>query len=120
MRYIILIAGNEEASNKLHKDDDDRIVASYQAYTEELRKAGVLLSGNALYPSERGTRVSAAGGSRRFTDGPFSESKEVIGGYFLIQTKTKDEALQWAARCPAAQFEWSYVEVREIIEQYSQ
>jgi hypothetical protein len=120
MRYIILVAGAEPTSEQVHKEDGEGIVAAYQAYTEELKKAGVLLSGNAFYPSERGTRVTIAGGKRKFTDGPFSESKEVVGGYFLLQVKSKAEALEWAARCPAAQTEWSHVEVREIIEQFSQ
>ena len=116
MRYLILIAGDEEASLQIPKEEGEQIVAAYMKYPEELTRAGVLLGGEALHPTARGARVTAVGGKRRVTDGPFSECKELIGGYFLIQVKSREEALEWAARCPAAQFPRSFVEVREVIE----
>ena len=68
---------------------------------EEITKAGVMLDTAGLTPTSDGSRVTWEGGQLSVTDGPFTESKEVIGGYFLIQVKTRDEALEWASRCPA-------------------
>jgi hypothetical protein len=76
-------------------------VAAMSAYNEELQKAGVLLALDGLYPSSEGARVSFAGGQRTVTDGPFTETKELIGGYWLIQAASKEEAVEWATRCPA-------------------
>jgi hypothetical protein len=117
MRYMILIAGDEKASLKMTKTEGEQIVAAYQKYTDDLKKAGVMLAGDALQSSASGARISFVAGARNVTDGPFSEAKELIGGYYLIQVKSKQEALEWAARCPAAQKgPQSYVEVREIME----
>jgi hypothetical protein len=117
MRYMILIAGEEHASLNLSKEDDEKLVAAYMKYTEDLKNAGVLLSGEALQPSARGSRVTVTAGKRTVVDGPFSECKELIGGFFLIQVKSKEEALAWAARCPGAHFPGrAYVEVREVME----
>lgn len=117
MRYVILIAGDEQASLKMSKEEGERIVAAYFRYTEDLKKAGVLLAGEALQPSPTGARVSLKDGKRSVVDGPFSESKELIGGYYLIDVSSKDEAIEWASRCPAAQLgERSYVEVRAVME----
>jgi hypothetical protein len=116
MRYLIPIAGDEAASLQLSAEEGQQIVASYMKYTADLQKAGVLLAGEALHPSSSGSRVSAVDGKRKILDGPFSESKEVIGGYYLIQVKSKEEALEWAARCPAAQTPRSFVEVRHVME----
>ncbi len=69
-------------------------------YNEELTKAGVLLALDGLHPSSAGVRVSFPGGKARVTDGPFSEAKEVVGGYWIIDVKSKDEAVEWAKRCP--------------------
>jgi hypothetical protein len=117
MRYVILLAGDEKASLKLTEEEGRDIVASYLKYTDDLKKAGVLLAGEALQPTAKGARVTVSGGKRNVTDGPFSEAKELIGGYYLIQVRSKEEALEWAARCPAAQTAGrSYVEVREVME----
>lgn len=117
MRFMILIAGDEKTSLKMSKEEGEQIMAAYKAYTEELQKAGVLLAGEALLPSSNGARISATAGKRSVIDGPFSEAKEVIGGYYLIQVKSREEAIEWAARCPAAQYgPRSYVELRPIME----
>ena len=77
----------------------------------------MLLGGDPLQPSDSAVRISGERGKRKLLDGPFSESKEIIGGYFLLEVKSRDEALEWASRCPAADMgSWSYVEVREIQE----
>ena len=89
-------------------------VAEMSKYNEELTKAGVLLALDGLHPSSEGARVSYAGGKATVTDGPFTEAKELIGGYWLIQVKSKEEAVEWASRVPAA--EHDVVEVRRVFE----
>jgi hypothetical protein len=117
MRYAILIAGDEGASLTMTEEESRSIIAAYGKYTDDLTKAGVLLAGEGFHPTARGARVTVAAGKRKVTDGPFTEAKEVIGGYFVIQVKSKEEALEWAERCPAAHTsERSFVEVREIME----
>src|ERR1700724_2333168 len=77
-------------------------VAAMMKYNESLHKAGVLLALDGLHPPSMGTRVTFAGGKAKVTDGPFTEAKEVIGGYWMIQVKSKEEAVEWASRCPAS------------------
>ena len=89
-------------------------VAKMMKYNEELAKAGALLSLDGLHPVAKGARVSFNGGKAKVTDGPFIESKEVVGGFWIIQTKTKEEAVEWARRVPAA--EGDVIEIRPIFE----
>jgi hypothetical protein len=89
-------------------------IATMSKYNETLTKAGVLLALDGLQPTARGARVSFAGGKPTVTDGPFTEAKEMIGGYWLIQAKSKEEAVQWASRCPAA--DGDVIEVRQVFE----
>ena len=89
-------------------------VGAMTAYNEELTKAGVLLSLDGLRPPVDGARVSFSGGTPSVTDGPFAEAKEVVGGYWLIQASSKEEAVEWASRCPAN--EGDFIEVRRVYE----
>jgi hypothetical protein len=89
-------------------------VAAMSAYNEELNRAGVLLSLDGLRPPADGARLRFSGGKPSVTDGPFAEAKEVVGGYWLIQASSKDEAVEWASRCPAA--EGDMIEVRRVFE----
>lgn len=89
-------------------------VARMMKYNEELAKAGALVALDGLHPIAKGARVKFAGGKPTVTDGPFIESKEVIGGYWIIQVKSKDEAVEWARRVPAA--EGDVIELRQIFE----
>jgi hypothetical protein len=89
-------------------------IARMSKYNDELSKAGVLLALDGLQPPSNGARVSFAGGTARVTDGPFTEAKEVIGGYWLIQARSKEEAVQWATRCPADA--GNVIEVRQVYE----
>lgn len=89
-------------------------VARMMRYNEELQKAGVLLALDGLHPPSMGARVSFAGGKPTVTDGPFSEAKEVLGGYWMIQVRSKEEAVEWASRCPAADNE--VIEIRQVQE----
>jgi len=83
-------------------------------YNESLQKAGVLLALDGLHPPSMGARVSFSGGKPKVTDGPFTEAKEVLGGYWMIQVKSKEEAVEWAKRCPASDNE--VIEVRQVQE----
>ena len=99
--------------------DDDwmppvEAVEAMTKYNEELTKAGVLLALDGLRPGSEGVRVSFPGGKPTVTDGPFAEAKEVIGGYWLIEVKTKDEAVEWAKRCPGSERE--VIEVPQVFE----
>jgi hypothetical protein len=89
-------------------------VAAMTKYNEELTNAGVLLALDGLHPPDKGARVRFAGGKPSVTDGPFAEAKEVVGGYWLIQAASKEEAVQWASRCPAA--DGDMIEVRQVYE----
>ena len=89
-------------------------VAQMTKYNEELARAGVLLALDGLHPSNKGARVSFPGGKPKVTDGPFSESKEVIGGYWMIQCKSREEAIEWAKRIPPLGAK--FVEVRQVFE----
>jgi hypothetical protein len=89
-------------------------VAAMMKYNESLRKAGVLLALDGLHPPSTGVRVSFSGGKPKVTDGPFAEAKEVLGGYWMIQVKSKEEAVEWATRCPASDNE--VIEVRQVHE----
>jgi len=89
-------------------------VSAMMKYNESLQKAGVLLALDGLHPPSEGVRVSFAGGKPLVTDGPFAESKEVIGGYWMIQVKSKEEAIEWAKRCPMSGNE--IIEIRQVQE----
>lgn len=89
-------------------------VAAMMRYNNELKEAGVLITLDGLHPPSMGTRVSFESGTPVVTDGPFTESKEVIGGYWMIEVSSRDEAIAWACRCPASANE--IIEVRQVLE----
>jgi hypothetical protein len=91
-----------------------KAVEAMMKYTESLQKAGVLLALDGLHPPSMGARVTFAGGKPKVTDGPFSEAREVLGGYWMIQVKSREEAIAWASRCPAGDNE--IIEVRQVQE----
>jgi hypothetical protein len=93
---------------------DAAAVARMMKYNESLQKAGVLLALDGLHPPSMGARVSFPGGKPKVTDGPFTEAKEVLGGYWMIQVGSKEEAIQWASRVPASENE--VIEVRQVQE----
>jgi hypothetical protein len=93
---------------------DAKAVAAMMKYNESLQKAGVLLALDGLQPPSMGARVSFSGGKAKVSDGPFAEAKEVLGGYWMIQVKSKEEAVAWACRCPAGDNE--VIEVRQVHE----
>ena len=114
MRFMMLMIpkGYEKAAPGAMPDA--KAVAAMMKYNEDLKKAGVLLTLDGLQPPSMGARVSFAGGKPKVTDGPFTEAKEVIGGYWMIQVKSKEEAVEWASRCPASDNE--VIELRQVQE----
>jgi hypothetical protein len=113
MRYLLLIYG-EEQTRELSQEESDASMAEWWAYSEALRASGVHLGGEALQPSQTATTVRLKEGERVVTDGPFAETREVLGGYYLIDVPDLDSALDWAAKCPGAKY--GSMEVRPIME----
>jgi len=115
MRFMMLMIpkGYEKAAPGT-TPTDVKAVEAMMKYNETLQKAGVLISLDGLHPASAGARVSFAGGKPKVTDGPFIETKEVLGGYWMIQVKSKEEAVEWAKRCPASENE--VIEVRQVFE----
>lgn len=112
MRFmVIMLPGAAAESGAL---PDEAMLTAMGKYNEELVKAGVLLAGEGLLPSSKGVRVSFEGGKPKVTDGPFVEAKEVIGGFWIFQTKTRDECIEWVKRCPVMGPE--QIEIRQIAE----
>jgi len=114
MRFMMLMIpkGYEKAAPGAMPDA--KVVAAMMKYNESLRKAGVLLALDGLHPPSMGARVSFSGGKPKVTDGPFAEAKEVLGGYWMIQVKSKEEAIAWASRCPGSDNE--VIEIRQVQE----
>ena len=100
MRFMMVMIPNVSDESWEPNPDD---IATMSKYNDELAKAGVLLTLDGLTPPSKGARVSFADGKPSVTDGPFTEAKELIGGYWLIQARSKEEAVEWATRCPAPQ-----------------
>jgi hypothetical protein len=114
MRFMMLMIpkGYEKAAPGTMPDP--QAVAAMMKYNESLQQAGILLTLDGLQPLSMGARVSFSGGKATVTDGPFVETREVIGGYWMIQVKSKEEAVEWATRCPASDHE--VVELRQVLE----
>jgi hypothetical protein len=98
MRFMVMVKATEDSEAGVLPDE--KLLADMGAYNEELVKAGVLLAGEGLRPSSEGARVRFADGKRTVVDGPFSETKELIAGFWLIQAKSKEEAIEWVKRAP--------------------
>ena len=114
MRFLMLMIPKGYDTAKPGTMPDAKAVAAMMKYNDSLQKAGVLLSLDGLHPPSMGARVTFAGGKPKATDGPFAEAKEVIGGFWMIQVKSKEEAVEWASRCPAA--ETDTIELRQVME----
>lgn len=114
MRFMLLMIPKGYEAAAPGTMPDAGAVAAMMKYNESLQKAGVLLALDGLHPPSMGARVSFAGGKPKVTDGPFSEAKEVLGGYWIIDVKSKEEAIAWASRCPGSENE--VIEVRQVQE----
>jgi hypothetical protein len=114
MRFMMLMIpkGYENATPGTMPDPEG--VAAMMKYNESLQKAGVLLALDGLHPPSMGARITFPGGKPKVSDGPFAEAKEVLGGYWMIQVKSREEAIEWASRCPGD--ENATIEVRQVQE----
>ena len=112
MRFMMLMYPGAKAETGALPDKE--VFAAMMKYNEELTKAGVLLALDGLQPSSKGARVRVSGGKRTVVDGPFTEAKELIGGYWMIQVRSREEAVEWASRVPLAEGE--QVELRQVFE----
>jgi hypothetical protein len=106
MQYLLLIHDDET-------QDNGDLMPEYMAYGEALREAGSLVGANQLQPSDTATTVRVRGGETLVTDGPFIETKESLGGYYLVEAGSLDEAVEWAAKIPSARF--GHIEVRPVV-----
>jgi hypothetical protein len=112
MHYLLLIYTNEAAMDAASEADTGQMLAAYGAYSEAMAKAGAMVSGNRLRPSANATTVRTKDGKTEVLDGPYAETKEQLGGYYLIEAPDLDAALAWAEKCPGAQA--GVVEVRPV------
>ena len=112
MQYMLLLYSDEKAWNSFSPADQEAGIALYAAYGEALRKAGAYVSSDRLRDTTDATTVTVANSKTQVMDGPFADTKEQLGGYYIIEAKNLDEAISWAARCPGASH--GHVEVRPI------
>lgn len=114
MRVMVIVKATKASEAGVMPDE--RLLTEMGKYNEELARAGVILAGEGLHPSSRGKRVRFAGAQRTVIDGPFTETKELIAGFWLWQVKSMDEAVEWLKRCPNPHPEETEVEIRPVFE----
>ena len=116
MRFMVFVKASD--ASEAGQMPDAKLLKAMGAYNEELKKAGVLVDGNGLHPSAKGARVVFQGAKRSVVDGPFAESKELVGGYWIWSCKSLDEAIAWAKRCPNPHpgAPESEIEIRQLFE----
>jgi hypothetical protein len=112
MQYLLMLYGAEGAWDRMSQAEQQQGVAAYFHYTEALKNAGILAGSNRLQPSSAATTVRVSDGKSQVLDGPYADSKEQLGGYYLIDVPDLDAALSWAARCPGASH--GIIEVRPV------
>jgi hypothetical protein len=114
MRFMVLVKA--DANSEAGVLPDATMLAEMGKYNEELIKAGVMLDGNGLMASSKGARVKFSGNKRTVIDGPFTEAKELIAGYWIFQCKSKEECIEWVKRCPNPTLAESEIEIRQVFE----
>jgi hypothetical protein len=114
MRFMVMVKATADSEAGVMPSQE--LLTEMGRYNEELVKAGVLLDANGLQPSSKGARVRFSGSKRTVIDGPFAETKELIAGYWIIQVKSLDEAIEWVKRCPNPTGEVGEIEIRRIFE----
>jgi hypothetical protein len=116
MQYMLLIYNDPSGWDSMSEAERGEIYQAYGTFSADLQASGKLVSGDALQPIDTATSVRVRGGETLTTDGPFAETKEVLGGYYLIDVDTLDEALEWAAKLPGSSY--GTVEVRPLVTDY--
>jgi hypothetical protein len=114
MRFMLMVKANEDTEAGVLPGQE--LLTEMGRYNEELVKAGVMLAGEGLHPSSKGARVRFSGDKRTVVDGPFTEAKELIAGFWIIQVKSKEEAIEWVKRCPNPTGAESEIEIRQVFE----
>src|SRR5438093_13778063 len=114
MRFMILIKANKDSEAGVMPSE--RLLTEMGKFNEELVKAGIMLAGEGLQPSSKGARIRFSGSKRTVIDGPFTESKELIAGFWLWEVKSLDEAIEWVKRCPNPHPGESEIEIRQVFE----
>ncbi len=114
MKFMVMVKANEDSEAGVMPSQE--LLTAMTRYNEELVKAGVLLAAEGLQPSSKGARVRFSGSKRTVIDGPFTETKELIAGFWVIQVKSKEEAIEWVKRCPNPMLVESEIEIRQVFE----
>jgi hypothetical protein len=114
MRFMVIVKADKNSEAGIMPSE--KLLTEMGKYNEELAKAGVLLAAEGLQPSSKGARVRFSGKKRTVIDGPFTEAKELIAGFWLIQVKSKEEAIEWVKRCPNPLEGESEIEIRQVFE----
>jgi hypothetical protein len=114
MRFMMLVKA--DANSEAGVLPSRELVAAMGKFNEEMMKAGVMLAAEGLQPSSKGTRIAFAGGKRTVIDGPFPETKELVAGFWLIQVKSREEAIEWVKRCPNPMEGVSEIEIRQVFD----
>jgi hypothetical protein len=114
MRFMVLVKASK--ASEAGAMPGQKILADMGRFNEEMVKAGVMLAGDGLHPSSKGARIRFSSGKRTVVDGPFPETKELIGGYWILQVKSKEEAIEWIRRCPQPHADDCEIEIRQVFE----
>src|ERR671929_759174 len=114
MRFMVIVKATKESEAGVMPSQE--LLTAMGKYNEELAKAGVMLAGEGLHPSSKGARVRFSGDKRTVIDGPFAETKELIAGFWILQVKSKEEAIEWVKRCPNPTGDEAEIEIRQIFE----
>jgi hypothetical protein len=112
MRFMVIMYPGPDAEAGVMPDEE--ILTAMGKFNEELVKAGIMLGGEGLHPTSKGARVTFPGGKPVVSDGPFTEAKEIVGGFWLLQAKSKEEIVEWMKRCPVKGQEM--IEIRQVFE----
>jgi hypothetical protein len=113
MQYLLLIYENEKAFNELSEADAGKMFGEYMEYSRDIKASGHMVAGDALQPTTKATTVRVRDGKTLTTDGPFAETREQLGGYYLVEAADLDEAIKLAARIPSSR--WGSIEVRPVM-----
>lgn len=114
MRFMVLVKANKDSEAGVMPSEE--LLTEMGKFNEELVKAGVMLAGEGLHPSSKGVRIRYSGKDRTVIDGPFAETKELVAGFWMIQVKSKEEAIEWMKRCPNPGCDDSEIELRQVFE----
>lgn len=114
MKFLVLVKATKNSEAGVYPEEN--VIMETMRFNEEMVKAGVLLDAGGLWPSSQGKRIRVEGTTRQIIDGPFTETKELIGGYWMLQAKSFDEVMEWMKRCPTLREDGSELEIRRLID----